>query len=84
MSFIGQQTESQLINIYCEIQCRPDLIKIQWFNGTKLLNLTNGNHLSIVLTRYMHRNNIICQARNQVGIRNQSITLQVNCMALIR
>jgi hypothetical protein len=27
----------------------------------------------------MHKNKIICQATNQVGKRNQSIILQINC-----
>jgi hypothetical protein len=80
ISLIGQQIENQLINIHCDIECRPDLIKIQWFNGTDLLNLRNENRLSIVLTRYMHQNQITCQATNQVGKRNRSITLEVNCM----
>jgi hypothetical protein len=80
ISLIGQQNENKLISIYCDIQCRPDLIKIQWFNGTNLLNITNENRLNISLTRYMHKNKIICQAINQVGKRNQSIILQINCM----
>jgi hypothetical protein len=79
MNLIGQQIENKLISIHCNIQCRPELTKIQWFNGTNLFNVTNEIRLSIVLTRYMHKNKIICQAINQVGKRNQSITLQVNC-----
>jgi len=77
---IGQQIEGELILIQCDIICRPSLIQIQWFNGTYLLNQTNENYLSIILTRHMHRNNITCQARNEVGKRNQSISLDVICM----
>lgn len=79
MSLIGEQIENKIIVIHCYIQARPELMKIQWFNGTNLLSLTNENRLSIHLTRFMHNNKIICQATNQVGKRNQSITLQINC-----
>ena len=79
MSLIGEQIENKIIFIQCHVQSRPELMKIQWFNGTKLLSLTNENRLSIHLTRFMHNNKIICQATNQVGKRNQSITLQINC-----
>ncbi len=79
MSLIGEQIENKIIFIHCYIQSRPELMKIQWFNGTKLLSITNEKRVSIHLTRYMHKNKIICQAINQVGKRNQSITLQINC-----
>jgi len=84
ISLIGQQNENKFISIYCNIHCRPDLIKIQWFNGTNLLNTTNENRLNIFLTRYMHKNKIICQAINQVGKRNQSIILQINCTCICK
>ncbi|CAF4404907.1 unnamed protein product, partial [Rotaria magnacalcarata] len=53
------------------------LIKIQWFNGTSLLNITNENRLSLLLPRYMNKNKITCQAINQVGTTNQSIILDI-------
>lgn len=79
ISLIGEQIENKYLSIHCNIQSRPDLIKIQWFNGTNLINLTNQNRLTILLTRYMHKNQIICQGINQVGKRNQSITLEIDC-----
>ncbi len=79
ISLIGQQIENGLIYIYCNVQSRPNLNKIQWFNGTYPLNVTDKNRLAIHLTRFMHKNKITCQATNQVGTRNQSIALQVNC-----
>ncbi|CAF3106489.1 unnamed protein product, partial [Rotaria sp. Silwood2] len=77
ISLIGKQIENEIIYIECYVECRPKLIKIEWFNGSYLLNLTNQNRLSFILTRYMHKNNIICQATNQVGKQNQSITLDI-------
>lgn len=76
----GKQTEGELIHIICEVSSRPDFDEIQWFNGSYLLNMTNQTRLEVKLTRYMHGNRINCQAKNQVGKRNQSLTLQVNCM----
>jgi hypothetical protein len=66
--------------IQCNVICRPSLIEIQWFNGTYLLNQTNQTNFSLLLTRYMHKNEIICQAKNEVGKRNQSISLDIICM----
>lgn len=80
LNVIGKQTENNVISIECNIQCRPNLIKIQWFNGTSLLNKTDSNKLSFKLTRYMNKNQITCQAQNQVGIKNQSIILDINCI----
>ncbi|CAF1663599.1 unnamed protein product, partial [Adineta ricciae] len=74
----GKQTEGELIRITCEISSRPDFDEIQWFNGSVLLNMTNQTRLEVKLTRYMHGNRISCQVKNQVGKRNQSLTLQVN------
>ncbi|CAF4865535.1 unnamed protein product, partial [Rotaria socialis] len=77
ISLIGKQIENNIIYIQCNVECRPDLIKIQWFNGTSLLNITNENRLSLLLTRYMNKNKITCQAINQVGTTNQSIILDI-------
>ncbi|CAF1633514.1 unnamed protein product [Rotaria magnacalcarata] len=74
---IGKQIENNIIYIQCNVECRPNLIKIQWFNGTSLLNITNENRLSLLLTRYMNKNKITCQAINQVGTTNQSIILDI-------
>ncbi|CAF0894195.1 unnamed protein product [Adineta steineri] len=78
ISLIGEQTENERINISCNVYCRPNLEKIKWFNGSSLLNLTDKNHFELLLTRYMHKNQIICQATNQVGTQNQSVTLLIN------
>ncbi|CAF1169941.1 unnamed protein product [Rotaria sordida] len=77
ISLIGQQIENKIITIQCYVNSRPKLIKIEWFNGTDLLNVTNENRLSFILTRYMHKNKITCQATNQVGKTNQSIELYI-------
>ncbi|CAF2034512.1 unnamed protein product [Rotaria magnacalcarata] len=74
---IGKQIENNIIYIQCNVECRPNLIKIQWFNGTSLLNITNENRLSLLLPRYMNKNKITCQAINQVGTTNQSIILDI-------
>ncbi len=80
MNIIGKQIEGKLIVILCSIQSRPNFTKIQWFNGTSLLNIRDENRLSILLNRYNHQNKITCQVRNQVGITNQSIILQIICI----
>ncbi|CAM4977086.1 unnamed protein product [Rotaria socialis] len=77
ISLIGKQIENNIIYIQCNVECRPNLIKIQWFNGSSLLNITNENRLSLLLTRYMNKNKITCQAINQVGTTNQSIILDI-------
>ncbi|CAF1016860.1 unnamed protein product [Rotaria sp. Silwood1] len=77
ISLIGEQIENNLIYIECNVICRPKLINIEWFNGSSLLNITSDYRLPILLTRYMHNNNIICQATNQVGKENQSIKLDI-------
>ncbi|UJR11789.1 hypothetical protein I4U23_015969 [Adineta vaga] len=78
LTLIGKQTEDQVIQIDCYVYSRPDFDQIQWFNGSSLLDMTNESRLEIKLTRYMHGNRISCQAKNQVGKRNQTIILQVN------
>ena len=79
LTLTGEQTEDQLVTMHCHVSSRPSVDQVRWFNGSARLNASDGNRLQLKLTRYMHGNQIHCQATNAVGRRNQSRTLQVNC-----
>lgn len=77
--FSGNENENSNVTIRCQIESRPDVYRIEWFNGTHSLQRTNQTQINFTLTRFMHRNLLICQATNQIGTTNQSIQLNVNC-----
>ena len=79
LTIVGEMIENQLISIHCESDCRPTCETIQWFNGTNKFNSTNEKSISLILTRSMHFNQIICQVNNSIGSTNQSIILYINC-----
>ena len=77
---IGQLIEDERIEIVVEIECRPNYELIRWFNGKNILtNETNVTKISLILNRSIHRNEILCQVLNSIGITNQSIQLNFIC-----
>lgn len=80
MKLKGNLIEDETILIECDIESEPQWKDIQWFQGsTHLMNQTNQREIEVILHRSMNGIPLCCQVKNDIGMNNQSIHLNISC-----